>query len=62
MPIQILMVNCSPNNVTPKNMAVKGSRAPKIAVVVEPTNLIAIVIVSREIIVGIIASAKAHNH
>ena len=58
-PIIILKVNCSWKNNTPKNIAVKGSKAPKRAVVVEPMIFIAIVIVSREIIVGITESPIA---
>ena len=46
-------MSCSWKNKTPKNIAVKGSNAPKRAVVVEPISLIAIVIVSSETIVGI---------
>lgn len=61
-PIIILSVSCSWKNKTPKNIAVKGSNAPKSAVVVEPISLIAIVIVSRETIVGIIESPNAYNH
>ena len=58
-PIQILTVKCSWKSNTPKNIAVSGSNAPKIAVVVEPTSLIATLIVSKEIIVGKSASAIA---
>lgn len=54
-----LAVSTSPNTTTPKKTAVKGSSAPKIAVVVEPINLMATLIVSIEIIVGKIARAKA---
>ena len=46
---------CSPNTHTPINTAVTGSKAPKIADKVGPINFMAIVMVSSEIIVGIIA-------
>lgn len=59
MPTMRLRVRGSLNTTTPKNIAVKGSSAPNIAVVVEPINLIAILIVSIEIIVGKIARASA---
>ena len=62
MPKIILRVNVSWKNKTPKNIAVSGSNAPKTAVLVEPISLMAIVIVSREIIVGKIASPIAKNH
>lgn len=55
-------VSLSWKNTTPKKIAVKGSKAPRIAVGVEPISLMAIVIVSREIIVGNTASAIVHNH
>ena len=60
IPRIILKVSISPKNKTPKKSAVKGSNAPRIAVVVGPINLIAIFIVSREIIVGKSANATAH--
>ena len=52
IPKIILKVKCSLNNKTPKNIAVKGSRAPRIAVFVGPASFIEIFIVSSEIIVG----------
>ena len=52
----------SPNNKMPKTVAVNGSSAPRIAVFVEPINFIAIVIVSNEIIVGIIAIHIAKSY
>lgn len=60
-PMHILVVSCSWNTKTPKNIAVNGSNAPKIAVVVEPTSFIEIVIVSSEIIVGNIDSPIAKS-
>lgn len=47
---------------TPKNIAVKGSRAPRMAVMVEPTSFIDTVIVSSEIMVGKTARAIAKSH
>ena len=61
-PHKILNVNCSLKNKTPTTIAVKGSKAPRIAVEVEPINLIAIVIVSIEIIVGNIDNPNVHIH
>ena len=58
-PKTIFKVIVSENNKTPKNIAVKGSNAPIIAVVVEPTSRIAIFIVSKDIIVGKTANAIA---
>ena len=58
----ILAVRCSWKNITPKNIAVKGSSAPSIAVVVEPISFIEIVIVSSEIIVGKSANPKVQSH
>ena len=37
-PIEIFMVNCSWKNKIPKNIAVNGSNAPKIAVLVDPMS------------------------
>ena len=51
-PASIRGVNCSWKISTPIQIAVSGSSAPKIAVVVEPTSFIDTVIVSSEIIVG----------
>ena len=45
-PLAILTVICSWKNIIPKKIAVNGSNAPSIAVVVEPINFIEIVIVS----------------
>ena len=61
-PIDILRVRCSLKNNIPKNIAVSGSKAPKIAVFVEPISFIETVIVSREIIVGKIASPITNSH
>ena len=61
-PVTIFIVKCSLKNITPINIAVNGSNAPKIAVFVEPMNLIAMFIVSSEIIVGRIESPIALSH
>ena len=53
---------CWLNNVTPKNNAVMGSKEPKRAVFVAPISFIDSVIVSIEIIVGIIAKPIAQSH
>lgn len=45
-----------------KNTAVNGSNAPRMAVFVEPISLIAIFIVSIEIIVGSKAKPKEYPH
>ena len=58
----IVGVKCSPKNTIPQNNAVMGSRAPKIAVVVEPISFIAIIVVSKETMVGKIANASAKNN
>ena len=59
IPKTILGVSVSWKNKIPKNIAVNGSSAPNTAVFVEPINLIEIVIVSKDITVGINASASA---
>ena len=59
--MQIRNVRCSWKNTTPKNIAVNGSNAPSIAVVVEPISFIDIDIVSSEIIVGNKARATVHS-
>lgn len=56
IPATIFGLIVSLNNRIPKNNAVIGSKAPKIAVLVAPMSLIARVIVSSDIIVGNIAS------
>ena len=56
IPAIIFKLIVSLNNRIPKNNAVIGSKAPKIAVRVAPMSLIARVIVSRDVIVGNIAS------
>ena len=61
-PRVILKVKCSLKNKIPKKIAVRGSKAPRIAVVVEPISLIAIVIVSRDIIVGNMERQITHSH
>lgn len=53
-------VSTSPKHKHPKNIAVNGSSAPKIAVGVEPSKRIATLIVSREITVGKNANASEH--
>ena len=58
----ILKVKFSWKTVTPINKAVKGSSEPRSAVFVDPTNLTDKVIVSSDIIVGIIASPQAYSH
>ena len=62
IPTHIFNVSCSLKNRIPKNNAVKGSSAPRIAVLVEPMSFIAIFIVSIDIIVGMIASPIAQIH
>lgn len=62
IPRVILKVKCSLKNKIPKKIAVRGSKAPRIAVVVEPISLIAIVIVSRDIIVGNMERQITHSH
>ena len=62
IPRVILKVKCSSKNKIPKKMAVSGSKAQRIAVVVEPISLIAIVIVSRDIIVGNMERQITHSH
>jgi len=61
IPQNILKVKVSPKNNIPKNNAVNGSNAPIMAVFVAPINFIPNVIVSREIMVGNIASPKAQS-
>ena len=61
-PLAILTVICSWKNIIPKKIAVNGSKAPSIAVVVEPINFIEIVIVSSDIIVGNNAKPIANTH
>ena len=55
IPQTIFTDKCSWNTATPINTAVTGSKAPKMADNVGPINLMAIVIVSKEIMVGIMA-------
>ena len=52
-----LGVSDSPKMVTPKNTAVRGSRAPRIAVGVEPIYWIACVVQRNDMAVGNIANA-----
>ena len=62
IPIAIFSVKISWKNIKPKIIAVNGSKAPNIAVIVGPTNFIPIVVASSEIIVGIIANPNANAH
>ena len=55
-------VSGSLNKITPIKRAVTGSNAPKIAVFVEPISFIPSVVVSIDIIVGIIANPTTHSH
>ncbi|CCZ95622.1 unknown [Alistipes sp. CAG:53] len=55
-------VNRSPKTATPKNNAVTGSSAPRIAVGVEPMRRMAPAIATSETIVGKSASATALTH
>ena len=52
-----LGVSDSPKMVTPKNTAVRGSRAPRMAVGVEPIYWIACVVQRNDMAVGNIANA-----
>ena len=56
MPRIILGVMTSPNTEIPINKAVKGSKAPRMAVGMEPIYWIALVVHTKEIAVGKIAS------
>ena len=58
IPTIILGVSCSWKTTTPKNIAVRGSRAPRTAAAVEPIIFIDIVIAIRETIVGRIERAR----
>ena len=62
MPRIMRGVSCSPKISTPKNKAVTGSKAPRIAVGVEPMYCMAFVIVTNEITVGKTASEIAFTH
>ena len=53
------MVSVSLNTVIPKKMAVAGSKAPRIAVGVDPISWMAMVVVSKDIAVG--NKPKAHR-
>lgn len=57
-PITTRTVNTSPKTVTPKNTAVTGSNAPRMAVGVEPIYCMAPVVQSRDMAVGIKARAN----
>ena len=61
-PMVLRMVSCSPKTVTPKNTAVTGSKAPRMAVGVEPIYCMAPVVQSRDIAVGITANAMRLPH
>ena len=60
IPIILLKVKTSLKNITPKKIALKGSNAPKIEVIVAPISRMETLIVSIDIIVGKIANANAH--
>ena len=55
-------VNDSPKTVTPKNTAVNGSKAPRIAVGVEPIYWMAPVVQRKDMAVGKTASASRLAH
>lgn len=61
-PTPMRSVNRSPKTMTPKNNAVTGSSAPRIAVGVEPMRRMAPAIVTSETIVGNSASETALTH
>ena len=61
-PVPMRSVNRSPKTATPKNNAVTGSSAPRIAVGVEPMRRMAPAIATSETIVGKSASATALTH
>ena len=63
-PRQMRGVSCSSKIVTPKNTAVRGSKAPRMAVGVEPIHWMAPVVQRREMAVGkrLSANALPHNH
>ena len=62
MPQHILSVRVSPKIITPKKTAVTGSKAPRIAVGVEPMYWMALVVHKNEIAVGKTASASKFPH
>ena len=55
-------VSISPNTVTPKNMAVTGSSAPRMAVGVEPIYWMALVVHRNDTAVGKTARASKFPH
>ena len=55
-------VNDSPKTVTPKNTAVNGSKAPRIAVGVEPIYWMAPVVQRKDMAVGKTANASRLAH
>ena len=61
-PSRMRGVSCSPKTSTPKKSAVTGSRAPRMAVGVEPMRRMAPAIVTSETIVGKRASEMALIH
>ena len=62
IPQHNLGVRLSPKIVTPKNTAVTGSKAPRIAVGVEPMYCTACVVQRKDIAVGKIANAIRFPH
>ncbi len=62
MPQHNRSVNDSPKTVTPKNTAVNGSKAPRIAVGVEPMYWTASVVQRKEMAVGNMAKAIRFPH
>ena len=61
-PNMIRGVSDSWNTVTPKNTAVTGSKAPRMAVGVEPIYCMAPVVQSSDMAVGIRAKATRQHH
>ena len=62
IPKPLVGVIFSPNTKIPKISAVNGSNAPSIDTGIEPMSCIAIVIVTKEIIVGKTDNPIKHNH
>lgn len=60
-PVNMRDVNCSPNITTPKKTAVTGSRAPKIAVDVDPIYCMARVVHKSDTAVGNTANATTFS-
>lgn len=62
IPTMSCPVSISSKMVMPKNMAVTGSNAPNMAVGVEPTYCMAVVVHKKDITVGKRANATTHSH